>query len=76
MLYKMTSYNFCIPPSDDDSSDEEIFQYFLEANKIQKVTSAEYQADSSNLVYSALAPFQPSTAQGKLVISLYKNKFI
>ena len=74
MLYKMTSNTFYIPPSDDDSSDIEVFQHFLESNKIQQITTAQYQPVSPNLVYSELAPFQPSTTWGKIVISLCKNK--
>ena len=73
----MTSNSFYIPPSDDVSSDVEFFQHFLESNKIQQITTAQYQPVSPNLVYSELAPFQLSTSQGKfiLVISLSKHKF-
>ena len=57
----MTSKTLYIPPSDDDSSDNEVFQHFLELNKIQRVTNPKYQPVSSNWVYSELVPFQLST---------------
>ena len=74
----MTSKSCYIPPSDDDSSSVEFFENFLKPNKIQQITTAQYQAESPNLVYSELAPFQPSTSRGKfiLVISLSKHKFL
>ena len=71
----MTSNTFYIPPSDDDSSDVEFFQHFVESNKIQQITTAQYQPVSPNRVYSELAPFEPSTTQGKLLNSLSKHKF-
>ena len=56
----MSSNTLYIPPSDDDSSDNEVFQHFLQLFKIQRVSTPEYEPQSSNLVYSELAPFEPS----------------
>ena len=56
----MSSNTLYIIPSDEDFSDDEVFQHFLEINKIQRVSTPEYHPQSSNLVYSELAPFELS----------------
>ena len=39
----MSSNTLYIPPSDDDSSDNEVFQHLLQHNKIQRVSTPEYE---------------------------------
>ena len=56
----MSSNTLYIPPSDDDSSDNEVFQHLLQHNKVQRVLTPEYEPQSSNLVYSELARLEPS----------------
>ena len=44
----MSSSTLYIPPSDDDSSDNEVFQHLLQHNKVQRVSTPEYEPQSSN----------------------------
>ena len=71
----MSSNTLYIPPSDDDSSDNEVFQHFLQHNKIQRVSTPEYEPQSSNLVYSELAPFELSKTRGKLIFHFIRIFF-
>ena len=66
-IKKMSSNTLYIPPSDEDLSDNEVFQHFLEINKIQRVSTPEYHPQSSNFIYSELAPFEPSKTRGKVI---------
>ena len=61
----MSSNTLYIPPSDDDSSDNEVFQHLFQHNKVQRVSPPEYEPQSSNLVYSELAPLEPSKHEVK-----------
>ena len=71
----MSSNTLNIPPSDDDSLDNEVFQHLLQHNKIQRVSTPEYEPQSSNLVYSELAPFEPSKTQGKVIFHFIRIFF-
>ena len=53
-------YQNVIPPSDGESSDEEVFQTFLQANNLTKIYNAEYQPPTPNAKYSQLATVQIS----------------
>ena len=53
-------YQNVIPPSDGESSNEEFFQTFLQANNLTKISDAEYQPPTSNASYSQLAAVQIS----------------
>lgn len=70
----MSSRTLCIPPSDDDDSDNEVFQHFIEINKAQRVSTPEYHPQPSNFVYSELAPFRPSETRGKVIFHIYLCK--
>ena len=54
-----------VPPSDEDSSDDEVFQHFLQGNQVTSVSNAEYKPVSSDAVYSQLAPVHLSSTCGK-----------
>ena len=47
--------NVYIPPSDDDTYDQEVFQHFLQRNQVTSVSNPDYQPVSSPH-YSQLAP--------------------
>ena len=47
-----------IPPSEDDSSDSEVFKTFFHGNNLTKVSDAEYEPPTSNSNYSQLVPVQ------------------
>ena len=53
-----------IPPSEDDSSDSEVFNTFFHGNIVTKVSGAEYQPPTSNSNYSELVPVQISSPRG------------
>ena len=57
--------NCYIPPSDDDTYDQEVFQHFLQRNQVTSFSNAEYQPVSSTALYSQLAPVQLSSTCGK-----------
>ena len=52
-----------IPPSDEDTDDQENFQLFLQKDRATPISNPEYQPASRNAVYFELAPIQiPSTS--------------
>ena len=54
--------NMYIPPSDEDTDNQENFQLFLQKNTATLVSNPEYQPASTSAVYLQLAPIQiPST---------------
>ena len=59
-FFSSIMYQNVIPPSDGESSDEEVFQTFLQANNLTKISDAEYQLPTSNVSYSQLAAVQIS----------------
>ena len=59
------SDNCYIPPSDDDTYDQEVFQHFLQRNQVTSVSNAEYRPVSSTALYSQLMPVQLSSPCGK-----------
>ena len=71
----MSSNTLYIPPNDDDSLDNEVFQHLLQHNKVQRVSTPEYEPQSSNLVYSELAPLEPSKTQGKVIFHFIRIFF-
>ena len=71
----MSSNTLYIPPIDDDSSDNEVFQHLLQHNKVQRVSTPEYKPQSSNLVYSELAPLEPSKTRGKVIFHFIRIFF-
>ena len=71
----MSSNTLYIPPSDDDSLDNEVFQHLLQHNKVQRVSTPEYEPQSSNLVYSELAPLEPSKTRGKVIFHFIRIFF-
>ena len=71
----MSSNTLYIPPSDDDSSDNDVFQHLLQHNKIQRVSTPEYEPQPSNLVYSELAPFELSKTQGEVIFHFIRIFF-
>ena len=54
-----------IPASNDDSSDEEVFQHFLQRNQVTSISNPEYKSVSSTAVFSELAPVQLFSLCGK-----------
>ena len=50
-----------IPPSEDDSSDSEVFKTFFHGNNLTKVSDAEYEPPTSISNYSQLVPVQFSS---------------
>ena len=54
-----------IPPSDDNTYDQEVFKNFLQRNQVTSVSNAEYQPVSSTALYSQLTPVQLSLTRGK-----------
>ena len=53
-----------IPPSEDDSSDSEVFKTFFHGNNLTKVSDAEYETPTSISNYSQLVPVQISSTRG------------
>ena len=47
-------YQNVIPPSDGESSDEEVFQTFLQANNVTRISDADYHPPTPNANYSQL----------------------
>ena len=47
-------YKTVIPPSDGQSSDEEVFEHFLSGNNLTKVSNADCQPAIPNAEYSEL----------------------
>ena len=58
-----------IPPSEDDSSDSEVFNFF-HGNNVTKVCDSEYQPPSSNSSFSELVPVQISPTRGMHICKL------
>ena len=55
--------NMYIPPSNEDTDDQENFQLFLQKNRTTPISNPEYQPASTSAVYLQLAPIQiPSTS--------------
>ena len=61
---KKINFNSYIPPSDDDTYDQEVFQHFLQRNQVTTVSSPEYEPVPSPR-YSQLVPLQVSSTFGK-----------
>ena len=51
-------FNTYIPPSDEDTDDQENFQLFLQKNTATLVSNPDYQPASTTTVYSQLVPIQ------------------
>ena len=60
-------YQNVIPPSEGESSDEEVFQTFLQANNLTKISDAEYHPPTPNANYSQLAAVQISPKPCKYI---------
>ena len=60
--------NVYIPPSNDDTYDQEVFQHFLQRNQVTSVSNPEYQPVSSPH-YSQLMPV--SSTFGKYQFSFF-----
>ena len=72
--------DMCIPPSDDDTNYQELFQLFLQRNTAPPVSNPEYQPVSSTAVYSQLVPIQTASTSCKynshihIILSQFTNK--
>ena len=62
--FKKMNFNSYIPPSDDDTYDQEVFQHFLQRNQVTSVSNPEYEPVPSPR-YSQLVPLQLSSTFGK-----------
>ena len=60
-------YQNVIPPSDGESSNEEVFQTFLQANNVTRISDADYDPPTQNANYSQLATVQISQTPCKYI---------
>ena len=60
-------YQNVIPPSDGESSDEEVFQTFLQANNVTRISDADYHPPTPNANYSQLTTVQISPTPCKYI---------
>ena len=60
-------YQNVIPPSDGESSDEEVFQTFLQANNVTRISDADYDPPTPNANYSQITTVQISPTPCKYI---------
>ena len=60
-------YQNVISPSDRESSDEEVFQTFLQANNVTRISDADYHPPTPNANYSQLATVKISLTPCKYI---------